>query len=100
VAISLEIDLCAKENDQSLIAKFVDSCVSREQRGWQRLGQMATLISSPSGSCSTAMTSYLGVTETSARYQTQMTVEGLAAEWADSDMVVIHLKPKSVIRVW
>jgi len=34
------------------------------------------------------------------RYQTKVTVEGLAAEWADSDMVVIRLRPKSVIRVW
>jgi PPOX class probable F420-dependent enzyme len=34
------------------------------------------------------------------RYETKEDVDTLAAEWADSDMVVIRLKPKSIIRVW
>jgi hypothetical protein len=34
------------------------------------------------------------------RYETKEDADGLAAEWAESDMVVIRLKPKSVIRVW
>jgi predicted pyridoxine 5'-phosphate oxidase superfamily flavin-nucleotide-binding protein len=34
------------------------------------------------------------------RYETKAEADQLAAEWADSDMVLIRLRPKSVIRVW
>ncbi|MBU7016463.1 MAG: pyridoxamine 5'-phosphate oxidase family protein [Theionarchaea archaeon] len=34
------------------------------------------------------------------RYETEEDAEKHAAEWADSDLVVIRLKPKSVIRVY
>lgn len=34
------------------------------------------------------------------RYETKEEAERLAAEWSDSDMIVIRLRPHSVIRVW
>jgi nitroimidazol reductase NimA-like FMN-containing flavoprotein (pyridoxamine 5'-phosphate oxidase superfamily) len=34
------------------------------------------------------------------RYETKKEAERLAKEWADSDLVVIRLKPKKVIRVY
>jgi hypothetical protein len=34
------------------------------------------------------------------RYETEEDTASLAAEWAESDTVVIRLKPRSVIRVW
>ena len=34
------------------------------------------------------------------RYETKEEADQLAAEWADSDVVIIRLKPRSVIRVW
>ena len=34
------------------------------------------------------------------RYETKKNAERLAKEWADSDMIVIRLKPRKVIRVY
>jgi len=34
------------------------------------------------------------------RYETKEEADQLSAEWARSDLVIIRLKPRSVIRVW
>jgi hypothetical protein len=34
------------------------------------------------------------------RYETRKEANQLAAEWAQGDLVIIRLKPQSVIRVW
>ncbi len=34
------------------------------------------------------------------RYETKKNAERLAKEWADSDMIIIRLKPRKVIRVY
>ena len=34
------------------------------------------------------------------RYETKEEADRLAAEWAQSDLVIIRLSPRSVIRVW
>jgi hypothetical protein len=34
------------------------------------------------------------------RYETRKEADRLAAEWVDSDLVVIRLKPKKVIQVY
>jgi nitroimidazol reductase NimA-like FMN-containing flavoprotein (pyridoxamine 5'-phosphate oxidase superfamily) len=34
------------------------------------------------------------------RYETKEEADRLAAEWAESDLVIIRLRPRSVIRVW
>jgi predicted pyridoxine 5'-phosphate oxidase superfamily flavin-nucleotide-binding protein len=34
------------------------------------------------------------------RYETKEEADRLACEWAESDLVIIRLRPRSVIRVW